>query len=319
MQTQRAVAPTRQHGAALLVLMLVIFLAATAFYLRQVSGSNARRQIDSVTARAMAQAKEALIGRAAADINRPGSLPCPDIDDDGVAELLPGNNCPSYVGRLPWKTLDIPEALDGNGERLWYALSPGLRDSSTAQPINPGKPLELTLDGLANVAAIVFSPGMPLAGQSGHPGNSPADYLDGSNADGDTRYVSTSAAAQFNDRALAITRDDVFRVVNRRVLAVIRGPQDHSYGLRNYYATSGQFPHADSTGDGIGDSGDSGHLPYSDLTLAPDQEAWLSNNAWLPLVSYKRNTSGTVSISLAVSSNESTTLEVKPCQTTPCP
>ena len=31
--------------------------------------------------------KEALIGRAAADINRPGSLPCPDVNDDGIAEL----------------------------------------------------------------------------------------------------------------------------------------------------------------------------------------------------------------------------------------
>ena len=247
--------------------MLVIFLAMTAFYLSPGSGSNARRQADAVTARTMAQAKEALIGRAAADMNRPGSLPCPDVDNDGVAELLPGNNCPSYVGRLPWKTLDIPEPLDGNGDRLWYALSPGLRDNPLAQPINPSKALELTLDGVANVAAIVFSPGTPLASQTGRPGNSLADYLDGSNAAGDADYVSGAVSALFNDRVLAITRDELFRVVNRRVLAEIRGPDNNApgapkYGLRHYHAVNGSFPWADTNGDGVGDMGETaGSLP----------------------------------------------------------
>lgn len=327
MERDHSVAARRQHGVALLTLMLIIFLATTAFYLRQSSGSNVRRQSDAATSRAMAQAKEALIGRAATDMNRPGSLPCPDVDDDGVAELLPGNHCPSYVGRLPWKTLDIPEPLDGNGDRLWYALSPGLRDSSAAQPINPGKALELTLDGVVNVAAIVFSPGPPLPGQTGRPDSSLADYLDGRNADGDTHYVAGPVSALFNDRALAITRDDVFRVVNRRVLAEIRGPQNLSYGLRNYYAANKQFPLADSEGDGIGDSTGDGRLPYKDLTLKPElvdaatfgEKAWLTNNGWLPLVGYRRIAGGAVSISLPISSLDSTTLNVQPCPTLPCP
>ncbi len=321
-----AVVPKRQDGAALLVLMLVIFLAATAYYLRQSSGSIARRQSDSTTMHAMAQAKEALIGLAATDNNRPGSLTCPDLDNDGVADGAFGN-CTKYVGRLPWKTLDIPEPLDGNGDRLWYALSPGLRDNAAAQPINPGKPLELTLDGAVNVAAIVFSPGAPLASQTGRPSNSLSDYLDGANADGDSSYVSASVSAPFDDQALAITRDDVFRVVNRRVLSEIRGPRDHSYGLRNYYAVNGHFPLADTNGDGIGDGSGDGRLPYLDLTLDPElvdatkygEDAWLTNNAWLPKVGYKRNASGTVSISLPVNSNESTTLDIQPCLASPCP
>ena len=322
MHTHCPLAPKRQHGAALLALMLVIFLAATAFYLRQGSANHARRQVDSVTARAMAQAKEALIGRAAADINRPGSLPCPDVNDDGEAELLPGNKCPSYIGRIPWKTLDIPDPLDGSGERLWYALAPGLRDNAAAQPINPSKALELTLDGVANVAAIVFSPGAPLASQSGRPSNSPTDYLDGSNADGDTSYVSASVSAPFNDQALAITRDDVFRVVDRRVIAEIRGPDNNApaapkYGLRDYFAVHGSFPPPDINGDGKADTGETtGRVPYLDVfadTTSPPGN-WLTANQWFTLVTYTRLASDRAQ--LAIGTRQ---IDVTPCSTSPCP
>ena len=176
---------SRQHGVALLIFMFFIFLAATTWILGQSSGTNARNQRDKQTATAMAQAKEALIGRAATDANRPGSLTCPDVDNDGVANGDFGN-CDALVGRFPWKTLDIPELLDGYGDRLWYALSFNLRDHNSSPPINPLTVLQLTLDGSPqNIAAIIFSTGAPLANQNGRPSNTVADYLDGSNNDGD--------------------------------------------------------------------------------------------------------------------------------------
>jgi hypothetical protein len=311
----------RQHGVALLVFMLFIFLAATTWILGQSSGTNARNQRDKLTATVMAQAKEALIGRAATDDNRPGSLPCPDVNNDGIAELFVGSNCPSYIGRFPWKTLDLPELLDGNGDRLWYALSPGLRDYPIpAQPINSQKALELTLDGTPNIAAIIFSPGPPIANQNSRPSNAVADYLDGSNNDGDYAYVSGPSSATFNDKVLAITRDDLFRTVNQRVLSEIRGPDDSApgapqWGLRRYYANNASFPWADSGSDYIGDVGmTAGNLPYNDFSINPASLAWLSANVWLPLVTYQRLSASSARITIGTSK-----MDVIPCPSSPCP
>lgn len=310
-----------QHGAALLIFMLFIFLVATSWILGQSGGTSARNQLDKATATTMAQAKEALIGSAATDANRPGSLTCPDVSNDGVADGVAGN-CTSFIGRFPWKTLDLPELLDGNGERLWYALSPGLRDNPAAQPINPQKALELTLDGITNIAAIIFSPGPPLANQNSRPSNAVADYLDGSNNDGDYTYVSGPPSAIFNDKALAITRDDIFRSVNKRVLAEIRGPDapgGPSYGLRRYYNDFGNFPWADSNNDGIADVGtSSGNLPYNDLELKAlpplPPYTWLFPNGWLPLVNYQRLSASSARITIGTSN-----MDVIPCPSSPCP
>lgn len=315
----------------MLIFMLFIFLGATTWILGRSGGTNARNQQDQSTANAMAQAREALVGRAATDANRPGSLTCPDISNDGVADGVAGN-CTSFVGRFPWKTLDLPELLDGNGERLWYALSPGLRDNPAAEPINSQKALELTLDGTANIAAIIFSPGPPLANQNARPSNTVAEYLDGSNNDGDTTYISGPTSATFNDKTLAITRDDIFRTANQRVLAEIRGIDDNApgsptYGLRRYYADFGSFPWADSGSDGFGDVGTiTGGLPNKELELhasptppTPPHNppySWLSLNGWLPLITYQRLNPSLARIGIVGSSN---TMDVIPCPSSPCP
>ncbi len=299
--------------------MLFIFLAATTLFLARINASGARNNVDQVTTSALAQAKEALIGRAASNINRPGSLPCPDTNDNGTAPLFvgAGNQCPSYLGRLPWKTLDLPEPLDGNGDTLWYAFSPGLRDSSVAQPINSVKTLELTFDNAPNVAAIIFSPGSPLESQSGRRSVDVADYLDGSNKDGNSNYVSGPPSANFNDKALVITREELFRTVNQRVLADVRGsdmaPLPLSEGLRYYHIIHGFFPWADTDGDGIENVGETdGTLPFNALNL----KGWLNSNGWLQLIAYKRINAGLISIAIAGSSK---TLDVIPCPSSPCP
>ena len=89
-------------------------------------------QRDRVSDRALAQAREALLAYAAdRPINAavgPGYLPCPDLDDDGWAEATCGSQNgdsgqADRLGRLPWKTLGVPDLRDGYGERLWYAVS----------------------------------------------------------------------------------------------------------------------------------------------------------------------------------------------------
>lgn len=300
--------------------MLLFFLGAAALLLKQGRAVGAHEQRDRATAAALALAKEALIGRAATNANLPGSLTCPDVDDNGVSPLLAGNDCPSYVGRLPWKTLRIGDLRDSAGERLWYALAPALRDDNSARPINPSKALELTLDATANIAAIVFSAGGPLASQTGRPSNTAADYLDGSNKDGDSAYFSGPASATFNDQALAITRDEIFRTVNQRVLAEIRGSDDNplgppTYGLRHYHAVNGTFPWADSGSDGVGDINTaSGKLPYNELGMEPLTLSWLSLNGWLALVDYQRIDANSTRLSIGNS-----TMDVIPCPASPCP
>lgn len=222
----------RQRGVALLVVVGLIAVGATFLLLRSLNAATWRADRYRVTQEALVKAKEALIARAVADDNRPGSLPCPDIDNDGNAELFAGIQCPSYVGRLPWKTLDLPDLRDASGERLWYVLSPTHRDHATAEPINSNTVGQLSLTGTqpaANLLAIVLAPGNALAragaatiqDRSCTTACIPIDFLDAfggvDNADGDNAFVSAQESEKFNDRLLAIHADDVMPLVERRV------------------------------------------------------------------------------------------------------
>ncbi|MGB8518322.1 MAG: hypothetical protein WCD45_10600, partial [Gallionella sp.] len=112
-----------QCGATLLVMMLILIIGITSVLLSKLNSSAPNLSRQQQTTAALALAKDALIGRAASDANLPGSLPCPDNNDDGSADLLSGNDCTHYLGRLPWKSLGLADVRDGDGEHLWYALS----------------------------------------------------------------------------------------------------------------------------------------------------------------------------------------------------
>lgn len=116
----------RQDGAVLLIVAGMLALALSATLLARMRGATAAER-ERHDLRALAQAREALIGFAttvAPDTaaKRPGDLPCPDLDNDGDAEAT----CIAQaqrLGRLPWKTLGIPDLRDAAGERFWYAVS----------------------------------------------------------------------------------------------------------------------------------------------------------------------------------------------------
>jgi hypothetical protein len=123
---------TRQQGAMLMLTALLLAVALAAMFALQLAipaGEAARRR---ATEEALAQAREALLAYAADrpidTIVGPGYLPCPDLDDDGWAESTCGSldgasGQPERLGRLPWKTLGLADLRDGDGERLWYAVS----------------------------------------------------------------------------------------------------------------------------------------------------------------------------------------------------
>ncbi len=242
----------KQAGAALLVILLLLISAASFLFVKNLNRGIGFRSEDAMaTANALAQAKAALIGRALTDNSRPGSLPCPDlmtnipgtnIPNDGRADLLAGNDCPNYVGRLPWYTLRLGDLRDGDGERLWYGLTTTLRDDTSAQPINSATPGQLTVDGtIADIVAVIISPGSavsnpPAIDQQRNAGpNDVTNYLEDNNSDGDANFV-TTAAGDFNDRVAYISRQELMQLVEKRVLGEARQILRAYYGPPNSYA-----------------------------------------------------------------------------------
>lgn len=238
--------PCQQHGAALMVMLVILVMGAAASLVVSLSKAKINIECDRKSGDALAQAREALIGRASSDDNMPGSLPCPDTNNDGSAEMLSGNNCPSYIGRLPWRTLKLADLRDGDGERLWYALSVNFRDDDSARPLNSNTRGQLTVkdasgNTLASEAiAIVFAPGATIGGQSrgGADANTVANFLEEENADGDTVFVSGQASAIFNDRLLAVSGDSLWPTVEKRVSSEIKKI------LGAYHTAWGAYPFA---------------------------------------------------------------------------
>lgn len=216
----------RQRGAALFLILLLLLVGAGVVFVSRLKSADVELEAQRKTAAALAEAKQALLGRAAADPNHPGSLPCPDISNppSGVAPLLTGSDCPAYIGRLPWKTIGLPDPRDGAGESLWYALSPSFRDYTNV--INTTTPGTLSVSGdvTANgLAAIVFAPGAPLAGQvrdAAHL-NDYSAYLEGYASATATNFNTTPAGA-INDRLLMIAPRELMNVVTPRMAGEVR-------------------------------------------------------------------------------------------------
>jgi hypothetical protein len=189
----------RPRGFALLLAVVVLLAVAGSWLALKAAayGSGARRE--AVSDRALAQAREALIAYAAdRPINAsvgPGYLPCPDLDDDGWAEPTCGSQNGDIgqeerLGRLPWKTLGLPDLRDGYNERLWYAVSSkhkGLLNCAASHAcvdmspdaalgtitvrdpsgvlIHDGTSTDLYEVDRSGALAVVIAPGPPLAEQ----------------------------------------------------------------------------------------------------------------------------------------------------------
>jgi hypothetical protein len=227
----RAATRRNQSGIALLMILAILIAAGSYAFYRSSNIGQGRTQQTTKLAATLAKAKEALIARAVTDSNRPGSLPCPDLitndaglnnyPGDGKSDMFTLTQCPSYIGWLPWVTIDLPESTDDTGTRLWYALDPSLRDDDSAYPINSDTAMALRVDGGGEIAAIIIAPGAALAGQN-RPSNNPADYLEGDNANGDFNYVSGPAGPALNDFVTIITRQELMAAVEKRVASEVK-------------------------------------------------------------------------------------------------
>ena len=154
----------RQRGAVLLAALAVTLLAGAGLLLARLESAAAPRAREAAsTARALAGARQALIGwsvgagLAGSGVEHvPGVLPFPDRNTDaggydGRADCVTsGLSDRHLIGRLAWAgdtSPCPPRALgvglrDGSGEPLWYAVSRNLVShrggSASDPPINPG-------------------------------------------------------------------------------------------------------------------------------------------------------------------------------------
>ena len=260
--TRRSAPRAVQAGVAAALLLVILVMGSLYALLSGVNTATAEldRKRDDATAAALRQAKEALIAYAAMRPTRPGALPCPDLDNNGIAggagvygsnsELIPGGihggfNCPDagrQIGRLPWTTLALPDLRDASGERLWYVMSGNFRNDGS-QVVSSDTLGQLSLGGVApaaGVVAIIFSPGTALAGagqnRSGAGVNDVVQYLEGGNSDLDVNFVAAQRCEQaapacplgpFNDQFVTITHQELFdaveNVVEKRLVTEI-GP-----------------------------------------------------------------------------------------------
>lgn len=324
-----------QRGQILFVILVILVIGFGAAFYAFVGPTGSAIERDKITTAALAQAKEALIGWSAArtpstsalippGLNaRPGELPCPDTDNSGTDA---GACVAGAIGRVPWKSLGIPEPKDSTGETLWYAIAGPFRNSNmSSAPITSDTLGNLTvyLDSSATTltsqgVAVIFAPGASLGAQdrsctvgvnctatrqcttspaSLTPICNPTNYLEatggGNNAQTGGPYIQAQSSGTFNDRLLAITNADLMPVVEQRVAREMRSL------LEAYRVATLVYPWADIS-SGSSDLGyNRGRFPcnvalpfiWGNVTPStPTLPLWLTNgcgsNGWASVIYY---------------------------------
>ncbi|MDP1596353.1 MAG: hypothetical protein Q8S46_00460 [Methylotenera sp.] len=258
---------TFQKGGALIIFVLVLVLAGSATLFSFLNGNNVKFERDKKTLAVLAEAKVALLVYAAsvnlshagcaANCRRPGDLPCPDTNNDGVAETSCGNATgttgqDSRLGRLPWKTLGLDDLRDGNGDRLWYAVSNRFKQNARAFPLNSDTLGTLSVmngsgsvvqdaTGSSGAVAVVISAGLPITRQNTivqsrilANENNATHYLDNALGEDNADFVDAGAngfikgeirdasgTTILNDHLIVISRSDMMNAIEPLVAAEV--------------------------------------------------------------------------------------------------
>ncbi len=178
----------RQNGAALIVLFVTIIASGAVFFISRSLPENHQVSAENKTTEALSIAKNAIISYAVAyyfstSPGNHGFLPCPETTnsaEDGLSVLncaVGGARYVNQLGRLPWKSLQIPPLKDATGECLWYAMSGSFSPSPRSLMLNDDTPgmLQVTNESgnifNGNTAedravAVIIAPNSPLNNQA---------------------------------------------------------------------------------------------------------------------------------------------------------
>jgi hypothetical protein len=211
----------KQKGMALLIMVSMIVIAMTAMAITHLSLNAQSIKRQQVTIASMAKARDTVIAFAITQ-NIPGSVPCPDTNNDGLQNISAGV-CTSRIGLLPYRTLNIAPLYDGANQLLWYAVDTSYT-GTLVTPHNSSRVANLQIDAGSSQIFIVIAPNISLGGQSPTtptPANV-AQYLEGDNADATLNSYSTLKDDTHNDQLLGATAFDFWIQVERRVLEDVR-------------------------------------------------------------------------------------------------
>lgn len=242
-----------QKGVAVWMVLLMLS-GAGGLMLYGFSNSYPVRQLTMhKTIASLALAQQALLAYALqplgttqceANCPRPGDLPCPDRNNDGIAETSCSNT--ARLGRLPWKTLGIGDLRDGSGERLWYAVSERYKNNPRILPLNldtPGTWSLLSAEGVLwdatlgnGVAAVLIAPMHPLTREDGWVQQRHTDaseiakhYLDIHGLDNASPventvngFVMTASSPHFNDVVWPVTVQRIHQQMQKQVLSELK-------------------------------------------------------------------------------------------------
>jgi len=277
-----------QRGQAMLLVVMLIGIATTLLVYGMVDTTTIALRRDQGTVAALAEVKRALIGWSVQRTPsvplpnaRPGELPCPDMNNDGFED---GNCVAGAIGRVPWKTLGIPEPKDDAGETLWYAIAGPFRIwNVNGNPINSDTRGNITVyqDSTATTitaeaVAVLFAPGASLGTQNRDSAATAlcpttgttiarnlcaANYLEFAatvnNATTNGPFISAARSDSFNDKVMTITTADLIPVVEMRVArelrTILQNYKARTACCTNFGGTGGCYPWADLS-DGASDA-----------------------------------------------------------------
>lgn len=304
---------SQQKGQALLVMLITLIFGVAGVIFSAARSNVYSIEIDDETLRALHSARAALIGWSASrDATiaepdaRPGELPCPDTDNDGLSE----SNCSiNQIGRIPWKTLGIPEPKDRFGETLWYMVTDAFRPRiSNNFPITSNTVGEIEVYSLKNLSqttqltsqaiAVIIAPGAPLGNQvrgNDAERNDPNNYLDNHSATSinhatSAEFLIAPADNRFNDKLIFLSNEDLMPAVEQAVARKIIGY------LQAYRNATGFYPWADLA-DGISNASAGpppnfynknrfpcqAALPFNwgnTAPFIPELPSWLTHGCW---------------------------------------
>lgn len=296
--------PNSQSGAALMGIVLVIFISASTLLYSAVRPPSSLDAFDKNTYRELKAAKASLIAFATnyASYNNddlgPGRLPCPapwTESVDGEEHWTP------YWGGCNWKyVLRLPEFAilpDGSKFRLndyyadrglqfWYAISRPYRWYRGSYPVlNTSTGAELSIDGDSYVAVLI-APGAALENQdrdatenfSNYYGAT--EYLEGNNdiwGGGSFQTYDEDDPENFNDLVIGITHSELMTPITAIVIGEIKTLLD------SYHPANGDSFPLDVDFD-------------TAMATAPD---WYFNDEWDADVSYEYVDEDTANVSFS--------------------
>ena len=242
-----------QRGVAVWVVLLLLSGAGGWMVYMSSNTIPARHLAMQKTMTSLALAQQALLAYAQQPLGttqcesncpRPGDLPCPDRNNDGIAETSCSNT--SRLGRLPWKTLGIGDVRDGSGERLWYAVSERYKNNPRILPLNldnSGTWSMLSAEGVLwdatqgdGLVAVLIAPMHPLVREDGWVQQREEasteiakHYLDIHGLDNanpvektGSGFVMAASSPQFNDVVWPITAGRMHQQMQKQVLSELK-------------------------------------------------------------------------------------------------